>query len=446
MRTSTTIDRIMLLLLWTIPLTMLSEPTPVHGQVQCWAARQHEGPVMDKRASRHVKAMTVAEAMLRQSQEFVSPPVPVRMRATMGARVRDSLASRLIVRAYPEKASLGIDLWQGDCGLIPQVDRVTEAFGQISIFINDLSKEMFLHEDERPKLTGTPGGYPEYNGWVIISVDGRLPWIPQTLRDRLDRIGTVREKALAEWQRAKSSRKAPDQAAVERTAALLRKTDKEGADKYVANMKRLAAEVQSAHVRDTIHQVHLTKLRDEYRAYRSAFTAEQLAMPAVWADMDGSAKKTMETQIDELQELGMEDQQRVGELRERSRSLEREAVASGNEADAHRLRAQSRDLLEEADHIRRDHTEQAALKGELLRSAFELSNLKPGSAGQALAYKMDPAFPDRRQPGKIQVIAVSTLTLTEQDVTGNSEQEARKAWLDRVKSSIDYAALAALLD
>jgi hypothetical protein len=154
----------------------------------------------------------------------------------------------------------------------------------------------------------------------------------------------------------------------------------------------------------------------------------------------------MEVQIDELQELSVDDQQRVGEIRERSRSLEREAAASNSEAEALRLRTQARDLLQDADHIRNDHMERVALKGEMLRSAFELSNLKPGSAEQALAYKMDPTFPDRRQPGRIQVIAVSTLTLNEQDVIGNPEQEARKAWLDRVKSSIDYAALAALLD
>ena len=433
-------------MLLAIPLMTFGEPIPVHAQVQCWAARQHEGPVMDKRASRHVKAMTAVETLLRQSPEFVNSPVPVRVRTTMGARFRDSLTSRLIVRAYPEKFSLGIALWQGDCGLIPQVDRVSETFGQVSVFFNDLSKEMFLNENEMPKLTGTIGGYPEYSGWVIISKDGRLPWIPQTLGERLDRIGAAREKALVEWQRTKSARKAPDQAAVQRTAALLRKTDAEGADKYIENMKRLAAEIQSAQARDTVQQAHLTKLRDEYRTYRSSFTGQQLAMPAVWTDTDGTAQKAMEAQITELQELSVDDQQRVGEIRERSRSLERQAVASTHEAEALRLRSQSRDLLEEADHIRHNHMEHAALKGEVLRSTFELINLKPGSDQQALAYKMDPTFLDRRQPDKIQVIVVSTLTLSEQDVMGNPEHETRKAWLDRVKSSIDYAALAALLD
>jgi hypothetical protein len=59
---------------------------------------------------------------------------------------------------------------------------------------------------------------------------------------------------------------------------------------------------------------------------------------------------------------------------------------------------------------------------------------------------MDPTHPDRRQTGKIQVIAVSVSMPSEEDALQTPEQAARKAWLDRVKSSLDYAALAALLD
>ena len=75
-----------------------------------------------------------------------------------------------------------------------------------------------------------------------------------------------------------------------------------------------------------------------------------------------------------------------------------------------------------------------------------MTNLKPGLAEHALTYKMDPTFPSLSQPGKIQVIVLSTVTLAEEDILQRPEQAARKAWLDRVKESIDYAALAALLD
>jgi hypothetical protein len=281
---------------------------------------------------------------------------------------------------------------------------------------------------------------------VVISKNGRLPWIPQTLGDRLDRVGAARERALADWRNAKVLRTAPDQTIIDRTAALRRKTDPAGADQYVENMRRLTADLQAGQAKDAARDAQLTKLLNDYHAYRASFTAQQLAMPAVWADTDGSARKAMEAQIDELQELSVDEQERVGEIREHSRSLEREAMASDNEAVALRLRTQAMDLLQNADQIRKDHRERAALEEDALRGAYELTNLKPGSAEQALAYKMDPTFPNRSQPGKIHVIALSILTLAEEDILQRPEQVARKAWLDRVKASIDYVALAALLD
>jgi hypothetical protein len=90
--------------------------------------------------------------------------------------------------------------------------------------------------------------------------------------------------------------------------------------------------------------------------------------------------------------------------------------------------------------------ERASLEEDALRSAYELTNLKPGPAEQAMAYKMDPTFPNRSRPGTIQVIAVSASTKDEDDILERPEHTARKVWLDRVKSSINYAALAALLD
>ncbi|MBX3331741.1 MAG: hypothetical protein KF722_15135 [Nitrospira sp.] len=432
--------------LLAIALMTFSETTLVHAQVQCWASHQNEGPVTDKRWARHLKAMSAAETIVKQSQEFLNPPVPVRMRTTMAANRYEPMDSRLIVHAYPEQTSVGIWIWKGECGIVSQADRVGGSIARVSVFFNHLSKDMFMGQDEIPKLTGTIGGYPEYNGWVVISKNGRLPWVPQTLGDRLDRVGAAREKALADWRNATASRKAPDRDMIDRTAALLRKTDPAGADQYVENMRRLTADIHAAQSKNAARDTHLTKLLNEYRAYRASFTAQQLALPAVWVDTDGSARKTMEAQVDELQELSMDDQGKVGEIREQSRGLEREASASHNEMAALRLRAQAKDLLQDADQIRKDHMERAALEGEALLGVYELTNLKPGPAEQALAYKMDPTFPSRNQSGKIQVIAVSVSTQNEENVLQRPEQAARKAWLDRVRSSINYAALAALLD
>lgn len=424
---------------------IFGESTLAHAQVQCWMSRQNEGPLADKRWARHLKAMSAAETIVKQSQEFLNPPVPVRMRTTMAANRYGPMDSRLIVRAYPEQTSVGIGIWKGECGIIPEADLVAGSIGQVNIVFNHVSKDMFMGQDEIPKLIRTIGGYPEYNGWVVISKNGRLPWIPQTLGDRLDRVGAARERALADWRNAKTSRKIPNRDMIDRTA-LQRKTDPVGAGQYVENMRRLTTDIEAAQAKDAARDAHLTKLLNEYRAYRASFTAQQLAMPAVWADTDGSAHKAMEAQVDELQGLSVDEQVRMGEIREQSRRLEREAAVSDNETAALQLRAQARDLLQDADQIRKDHMERAELEGETLRGAYELINLKPGSAQQALAYKMDPTFPNRSQSGKIQVIAVSVSPQNEEGVLQRPEQAARRAWLDRVKLSIDYAALAALLD
>lgn len=428
-------------------LTAVGATTVVHAQVQCWVSRQNEGPITDKRWARHLKAMNAAETILKQSQEFLNPPVPVRMRTTMAANRYGPMDSRLIVRAYPEQTLVGIGLWKGGCEIIPEADLIAGSIGRVNVFFNHVSKDMFMGQDEIPRLTGTMGDYPQYNGWVVVSKNGRLPWIPQTLGDRLDRIGAAREKALADWRNIKASRKASDRAMIDRTATLRRKVDPTGADQYyVGNMKRLTADIHATQAKDAARDAHLMKLLNEYRAYRASFTAQQLAMPAVWADTDGSARKAMEAQVDQLQELSVDDQGRMGEIREQSRRLEREAAASDNEMVALQLRAQARDLLQDADQIRKDHMERAAQEGDALRGAYELTNLKPGPAEQALAYKMDPTFPSRSQPRKIQVIAVSVSSQNEEDVFQRPEHAARKAWLDRAESSIDYAALAGLLD
>lgn len=430
-------------------LLSFSIPTTAIAQVQCWAPRQDDGPVTDKRWARHLKAMNAAEALIKQSREFTDSPVLVRMRTTMAAGPYELWNSRVSVRAYPELTSGGIRLWEGECKVTSQADRVAGSIGRVSVFFNHVSKEMFMGSDEVPKRTGTAAGYPEYGGWVLISKNERLPWIPQTLGDRLARIGAAREKAVTDWHRDKAARKVPDRAMVERTAALLRRNDPAGADNYMENMKRLAADVQAAQAKDAARDAHLSKLLSEYRTYRASFTAEQLAKPAVWADPEDSARQALEARIAGIQELSMEDRRRVDEALTQSFELERDALAAenaGNQVEAQRLRSRANSVSMEAELVRKNHIERAALQAEELRDAFELNNLKPGSVDRALSYKMDPTFPDRSKPGKIQVIAVFVPTLTEDEVYNQPELIQRKAWLDRVRSSIDYAALAALLD
>ena len=71
-------------------------------------------------------------------------------------------------------------------------------------------------------------------------------------------------------------------------------------------------------------------------------------------------------------------------------------------------------------------------------ATFELQNLRPGDAAQALKVKRDPAFPDYATPNRIQVIAVLFSF-------GPQPAGAQLDWQTKVKESFDFAALAAML-
>jgi hypothetical protein len=72
-------------------------------------------------------------------------------------------------------------------------------------------------------------------------------------------------------------------------------------------------------------------------------------------------------------------------------------------------------------------------------AAYDLTNLQAGPAERAISVKSDPAFPDVRDPNRIQMIAIA---FSEDPDTKNAE---RRAWQQRVKDTFDYAALAALV-
>lgn len=70
---------------------------------------------------------------------------------------------------------------------------------------------------------------------------------------------------------------------------------------------------------------------------------------------------------------------------------------------------------------------------------YELANLQPGTADQAMNFKRDPTFPDPNAPHRIQLITISF------SADPDSRQVERRAWQQRVKETFDFAALALLV-
>lgn len=167
----------------------------------------------------------------------------------------------------------------------PQVDRIGGAIAQISVFFNQAAS-FISPVGTAPKLTGSVAGYPEYDGWVLITRDGRLPWIPETLDDRLDEEGEKRQRALAEARR--------------RQAGAV-------ADEAAGGITWLEQQVR------------------DYQQYRASFSAEQLRAPAVWGDPSGAGRRAQEAKAAALRNLGSEDQRRFNALGLESRTLERQA-------------------------------------------------------------------------------------------------------------------------
>ena len=379
---------------------------PAAAQVDCWAPQEDMDSARDRRFATQLAWMKAAEQVIRRNNAFMAPPEPVRMRTTVSAGPLEPTA-RLYVRAYPEKSTVGIPVWTGTCEVIPQAERIAASIGQIDVFFNEPVKDMFL-QTGLPRFEGMVGGYPRYNGWVLITRGGRLPWLPQTLADRLDAEADKRRRALADWRRQMAATKPPDTAKMEQALAVLRRSDPAGADKLQASIEQTRREVERQ--QREVHPAMTAQLEKEVAdlaRYRAGFSAAELAQPAIWTDTDGAGRRQLEQRVRELNALTAEETEAIRSGARRSvdvRNAKREAVAP---------------LIRDAS------------------AQYELAHLKPGPAAQAMAFKPDPGLPDAAQPNKLQLIAVTF---------SRDPRKQRGPWMQAAQERFDFAALAAMLD
>ena len=386
---------------------------PSGGASGCWAPRVQEDAFATAKYPALREAIIAAENIVKSNKAFLDAPVPVRFRSAASVGQYDNSGAGIHIKAAPERTSNRLRLWTGECGVIPQIDRVGGAISQISIFLNRAGEQFVSQTGEGPKLTGKAGGYPEYNHWVVITKDGRLPWIPQTLADKLDAEGKRRREKLAEYQKSRSQMKVMDEAAAQKTYEALRKTDPAGADKFMASIAEQREEVRR--FQQDVYPANVAQLEKEvkdYEQYRASFTAEQLRAPAVWADASGAGRKKLDADIAALQVLPPAVQAQI------------DALPRDNERAA-KMRT-----------LRQRYMESVSNRMADLRAQYDLTNLKPGAADNAMSFKRDPSFPDYTTPNRVQVITVAFQmdTLPE-----------RRAWQQKVKDTFDFGALAALI-
>ena len=150
----------------------------------------------------------------------------------------------------------------------------------------------------------------------------------------------------------------------------------------------------------------------------------------------------MESNIAALRALTAEEQKQVEQWTTESRALERQAQAATtnrNTAEATRLRAVSADLAGKVRALRSAHQERVATEITDLMAQYELTNLKPGTAENAISVKPDPNFPNYADPNRIQMI---TILFSE---TPDPRAVTERAWQKNTKETFDFAALEALL-
>lgn len=418
--------------------------TAAYAQVDCTTPREQQDSVNSPRFAAQRQTMLSIEEVIRKNTAYMTPPEPVRMRTTIAVGPAIDGGSRIFVRAYPPKQG-SIQIWTpGKCDVIPQSERVAASVGQIYAFVNYDVSERFLAGDEVPKYEGTFAGYPVYNGWVVITKGGRLPWIPQTLRDRLDREGAKRQRALEEWNQTKAGVKAPDEAVVQKTYEMLKKSDPQGAEKYLEQMRVLAEDVRKAKAAESLMDAHLQGHISSLQKYRVSFSPAQLDSTVVWADASGDAKRALDAQIVQFNQLSAVEQTDVDALGRQSRDLERQAQAAAakNPVEAARLRTQSNELALKVREIRKVHQEKAFFRIQDARAEYDLVNLKPavGKDQEPLAFKPDPSFPDMKDPARVQVITIFFWAKADPKT-----ESPRNTWIQKAKETFDFAALAALL-
>jgi hypothetical protein len=417
-------------------------PSAAHAQVDCWAPREAQDLVSTQQFMPIRQTLLTLEDIIRRNAAYQAPPEPVRMRTTIAAGPSEAGGARIFVRAYPPvQTTAGIRIWTKDrCDVIPQAERVAASVGQIYVFINYNVQEQFLQGTELPKYEGEYAGYPIYNGWIVMTKDRRLPWIPQTLRDRLDREEQKRQRALDDWNAMKAGRTPLDEAAQMKTYEMLRRTDPAGAEKFLASMREVNEETNKAKAAEPITDAHLQGHLKALRDYRASFTEAQLDAPAVWMDRSREGQKRLEAQIAAYQQLTPDEQQQVDTLGRESRDLERQARTETDPAAAAQLRERSNTLATKVRAIRKAHTDKAFFLIQDARATYDLTNLKPGAKDDAMAFKPDPAFPNYKDPFRPQVIMVNFWSKS--DPKDNSP---RTTWLRQARETFDIAAVAALL-
>jgi hypothetical protein len=248
--------------------------------LDCWVPTlDATQPAHKKMPLPNLRALVAAgEQMVRDNPHFKAMPRPIRIRARYAVG--------------PSYVNLNVDasqpiVWKGTCDLLPQaLDCCVD--GGINIMVNTPESVLYrVHSDvkdvnffRQPKETGRVGGWPSYEDKVLMSVGGRLPWLPVTIGEYIDYEERREREKRAEVLARRPKLYGVDPAKVQKTYEKMKKSHPAEAEQYLADMKAQMPALEEQHRKraERGDQLAAEKLTRILQA-RASFTPEQLAAP-----------------------------------------------------------------------------------------------------------------------------------------------------------------------
>jgi len=144
------------------------------------------------------------------------------------------------------------------CGLIPQADRINAAHAYLKVLFNwpgegaSYTEKTYTTEDGteafyEPVPEGTIAGFPYYKGlynnFILLTYNNKVPWVPVTIGEYLDREEGRIMKGIKEYNNrmAREKQPDPDDAKIQRSYEEFKKTNHKFAEEYLKNMEQLKA-------------------------------------------------------------------------------------------------------------------------------------------------------------------------------------------------------------
>jgi len=299
-------------LLLTVTLAPLAD---AHGA--CWIERERpttadQLPIVDPRvAGMRAAAQAMSDVLQRNSALRGLPEVRLRSTWQVVGHPRSTpwtpYGFHLVMWAHPRQ------VWgAGDCDVIPQADRVDphaavvvqansvrSTLTQQNTYVRDEQIEAFIE----PEQIGKVGRYTVYRGqWIVLTFDGRLPWVPVTTEEYLAFEERRLTREVAETDRNIAGAKAKvgryDDSGPREVYEAMKKTDPAEAEKFWAMIQNVKAQAtQDAAAAATAPPVvnAWVKQLDDLRALRASLSPAELQSQAREGDTSKSPIRPVNT-------------------------------------------------------------------------------------------------------------------------------------------------------